>query len=142
MFDVRFLNDGRARSRAGAEVRHRAPDVRRTASSVFFSAAGAKLRGDVILDGHDVLPVLRGEQPSPRKEMFWEFRGQKAARVANYKWIESDKAKGFYDLSADVGEKHDLSAIMPVLAADIRARWSVWRKQMGAVEPRGPFRDY
>jgi hypothetical protein len=74
--------------------------------------------------------------------MFWEFRGQKAARVGNYKWIESDKAGGLYDLTADSGETHDLSADMPDHVASIRAQWSSWRKGMDAAEPRGPFRDY
>ena len=74
--------------------------------------------------------------------MFWEFRGEKAARVGNYKWIDSDRAKGLYDLASDPGEQHDLSAGKPDVAADIAARWTAWRKQMDAAEPRGPFRDY
>lgn len=106
------------------------------------AAAGAKLPEGVILDGHDVLPVLTGKSPSPRKEMFWEFRGQKAARIGNYKWIESDKANGLYDLTSDIGEKNDLSAAMSDVAADVRARWTAWRKQMDTADPRGPFRDY
>ena len=57
-----------------------------------------------ILDGFDMLPVLRGEMKSPRTEMFWQRRGDKAARVGNWKWIESEKAKGLYDLSADIGD--------------------------------------
>src|SRR4029450_10991693 len=28
-------------------------------------------RRDVVLDGFDMLPTLRGEAPSPRQEMFW-----------------------------------------------------------------------
>jgi hypothetical protein len=37
---------------------------------------------------------------------------------------------------------NDLSSSMPQLAADLRNRWSKWREQMDATEPRGPFRDY
>jgi arylsulfatase A-like enzyme len=106
------------------------------------AAAGAKLPEDVTLDGYNMLPVLSGESPSPRKEMFWEFRGQKAARVGDYKWIESERASGLYDLASDLGEKNDLSAAKPEVAADLRTRWLDWRKEMGAAEPRGPFRDY
>lgn len=43
------------------------------------------------LDGFDMLPVLRGEQPSPRAEMFWQRRGDKAARVGDWKWVESSR---------------------------------------------------
>ena len=74
--------------------------------------------------------------------MFWEFRGQKAARIGNYKWLDADKATGLYDLASDVGEKQDLSKTKPELATDISARWAAWRKQMDEAEPRGPFRDY
>ena len=102
----------------------------------------SKLPDGVVLDGHNMLPFLTGEAPSPRKEMFWEFRGQKAARVGIYKWIESAKANGLFDLSADIGEKNDIAPAMPDLVADIRSRWATWRKQMDAAEPRGPFRDY
>ncbi len=105
-------------------------------------AAGLRNPGDIVLDGYDVFPVLRGEGPSPRKEMFWEFRGEKAARVGNYKWIDSAKAKGLYDLASDPGEKNDLSASQAEIAADIQSRWTAWHKELEAAEPRGPFRDY
>jgi arylsulfatase A-like enzyme len=106
------------------------------------AAAGAKTRDGVMLDGYDMLPTLAGQAPSPRQEMFWEFRGQKAARIGNYKWIASDRASGLYDLAADVGESSDLTQKNPALAADMAGRWDAWRKQMDQAEPRGPFRDY
>jgi arylsulfatase A-like enzyme len=106
------------------------------------AAAGAKPPEGLVLDGYDMLSTLQGKAGSPRKEMFWEFRGQRAARVGNYKWIDSDRAKGLYDLQADPGEKHDLSASQPQLAAKLAARWTAWQKEMEAAEPRGPFRDY
>ena len=46
------------------------------------------------LDGYNMLPVLAGEARRRGQEMFWEFRGQKAARVGNYKWIESRAGQG------------------------------------------------
>lgn len=106
------------------------------------AAAGAQPPKDTILDGYNLLPVVADRQPSPRKEMFWEFRGQKAARVGNYKWIESDKVNGLYDLAADTGEQHDLTAAKPDVAADLRDRWTKWRAAMEQAEPHGPFRDY
>jgi arylsulfatase A-like enzyme len=105
-------------------------------------AAGAKTPDGVILDGYDMLPTLAGQAPSPRQEMYWEFRGQKAARIGNYKWIDSDRASGLYDLATDIGESKDLTANHPALAGDIASRWTAWQKQMDQAEPRGPFRDY
>jgi arylsulfatase A-like enzyme len=106
------------------------------------AAAGAKLPAGVTLDGYDMVPTLAGRAPSPRTEMFWEFRGQKAARVGNYKWLDSDASRGLYDMSSDIGEKTDLSSKLPEKSASIAAKWSTWRKQMDDAEPRGPFRDY
>jgi arylsulfatase A-like enzyme len=106
------------------------------------AASGATLPDGLALDGYDMLPTLADKTPSPRKEMFWEFRGQKAARIGNWKWIDSEKSKGLFDLSADVSETTDLSASKPQLAADMASRWAEWRQQMDAAEPRGPFRDY
>jgi arylsulfatase A-like enzyme len=45
-----------------------------------LAATGAKAPEGVKLDGFDMLPILRGEAKSPRKAMFWQRRGDKAAR--------------------------------------------------------------
>jgi len=106
------------------------------------AAAGAKLLPGVKLDGFDLLPVLRGERKSPRTEMFWQRRGDKAARVGQWKWVESAKGGGLFDLSTDLAETHDLSAEKPNVLARVKGRFEAWRKEMDAAEPRGPFRDY
>jgi arylsulfatase A-like enzyme len=116
-----------------------------TALDVFptlAKAAGAELPKGVTLDGFDMLPVLRGDSPSPREEMFWQRRDDKAARVGRYKWVESAKGAGLFDLEKDVGEKNDLSRERPELLAQVKGRWQAWRKAMDDAEPRGPFRDY
>lgn len=106
------------------------------------AAAQATIPQGVTLDGHDMLPVLAGKAPSPREAIFWEYRGQKAARVGSWKWIDSDVARGLYDLSRDLSEQQDVTAEHPDVAARIAAQWNAWRAEMEAAEPRGPFRDY
>jgi arylsulfatase A-like enzyme len=108
----------------------------------FCAISGAKPPEGVKLDGFDMMPVLRGEMKSPRKEMFWQRRGDKAARVGNWKWLESTKGNGLYDLSTDIGEKHDLSKEKPEVLQMVKGRFDAWRKEMDECEPRGPFRDY
>jgi arylsulfatase A-like enzyme len=108
----------------------------------FCAAAGAKPPAGIVLDGHDMLPVLAGKVKSPRAEMFWQRRDDKAARVGNFKWVESAKLKGLYDLSTDIEERKDLSVEKPDVLARVKARFDAWRKEMDAAEPRGPFRDY
>ena len=80
----------------------------------FCAAAGREPPEEVVLDGYDMSGVLKKGQPSPRREMFWQFREERAARIGSFKWIDGMKAKGLFDLTIDPGEKHDLSAEQPV----------------------------
>jgi arylsulfatase A-like enzyme len=107
-------------------------------------AAIASVRPDekIPLDGFDLLPVLRGERPSPRTEMFWQRRGDSAARIDQWKWIRTPKGTSVFDLAAEPGEAHDLGAERPDLVRTLEARFNAWRQAMDAAEPRGPFRDY
>jgi arylsulfatase A-like enzyme len=107
-----------------------------------LAAAGSKGPEGVKLDGFDMLPVLRGEVKSPRTEMFWQRRGDKAARFENWKWLDSAKGRGLYDLSTDLGETKDLSGERPEVVEMMKKRFEAWRAEMDASEPRGPFRDY
>ena len=52
--------------------------------------------------------------------MFWQRRKDRAARVGNYKWVESARGNGLFDLSKDIGERHDLSAEQPEVLARLR----------------------
>ena len=104
--------------------------------------AGAELPEGVTYDGFDLLPVLAGRESSPRREMFWERRGDRAARVGHYKWVESARGGGLFDLADDISERHDLSEEKPEVLAELKSRFAAWKSEMDASEPRGPFRDY
>ncbi len=108
----------------------------------FGSLAGARLPGGVKLDGINMMPMLEGKPAVGRKEMFFQQKGNRSARVGNWKWIDAAYGRGLFDLSRDRGETNDLAAERPEMAARIEARWRAWRKEMDDSEPRGPFRDY
>lgn len=105
-------------------------------------AAKVKPPSGVVLDGSDMTRVLAGKEPSPRNEMFWERRGDRAARAGEWKWLQSPQGSGLFDLSADIGEKNDLSKEKRDVLREMRSRFAAWRKQMAEAEPRGPFRDF
>lgn len=109
---------------------------------MFTNLAGGTLPEDVVYDGFDMLPVLAGKEKSQRSEMFWERRSDRAARVGKYKWVESARGSGLFDLSTDVAEQHDLSEKKPEVLARVKSRFFAWKEEMEAAEPRGPFRDY
>lgn len=106
------------------------------------AAAGVRPPRDVILDGFDMTPVLAGKTKSSRKEMFWQRRGDRAARVGNWKWVDSARGSGLFDLSQDIGEQHDLSKERPEVLRMVQARFAAWKKEMDEAEPRRPFRDF
>jgi arylsulfatase A-like enzyme len=113
-----------------------------------LAATGTAAPSGLVLDGFNILPVLAGEQPSPRKEMFWQNLYERSARVGSKKWhTVYDQKKGkeieyVFDLAADEGEQHDLSTERPELREKLAGRFAAWRAEMDAAEPRGPFRDY
>ena len=117
-----------------------------------LKVAGAT-RPDAILDGFDMMPVLRGQGASPRNEMFWlhehgaSDRVQQAARIGTWKWVHSrvdgEERGGLFNLASDIGEQNDLSARNPEMLAMLKARYEAWQWEMDhAIEPRGPFRNY
>ena len=106
------------------------------------ASTGAKPPGGIPLDGFDMLPVLQGKTKSPRKEMFWQRRLDKGARVGHWKWVESSRGNGLFDLRKDLSENEDLSQERPDMLAKLKSRFQNWKRKMAAAEPRGPFRDY
>jgi arylsulfatase A-like enzyme len=105
-------------------------------------AAGIRPPRGAILDGFDMTPVLAGKRKSSRKEMFWQRRGDKAARVGNWKWVKSSRGSGLFDLSKDISEQKDLSKEKPDVLRMVKSRFAAWEKLMADAEPRGPFRDF
>ena len=107
------------------------------------SATGANLPKNVVLDGFDWWPVVRGEQESPRKEMFWKRKNLLGARVGRWKWVDmGGNGGGLFDLKTDIGEQRDLSHAKPEILKLVQDRYANWLKEMAGAEPRGPFRDF
>jgi arylsulfatase A-like enzyme len=108
----------------------------------FAKLAGAHAPRGVRLDGFDMMPLLENRAATQRREMYWQQRGNKAARVGEWKWIESKAGGGLFHLPSDPGEQKDLSVEKPDVRAMVKEKWNAWRKEMDQSEPRGPFRDY
>lgn len=106
------------------------------------AAAGIPLDASITLDGYNMLPTLRGDEVSPRKNMFWQRRDEKAARVGDWKWIQTSKGESLFNLARDIGEKHDLSKEDPARTKQLSTAFTQWKQEMDSAEPRGPFRDF
>ncbi len=109
----------------------------------FAAVTGALMRDDLRLDGFDWWPIVRGDEKSPRREMFWKRKDLIGARVGKWKWVDmGGKSGGLFDLESDIGEQNDLSAQQPEVLKMVKKRYANWLAEMNDADPRGPFRDY
>src|SRR5690606_16292827 len=106
------------------------------------AAAGLELPKATVYDGLNMLPVLLGKETSKRETLFWEFRGDYAARMGNWKWVRSKKGDGLFDLSKDIKEENDLSGKNPEVLEQLISRFTAWQASMAKAEPREPFKDF
>jgi arylsulfatase A-like enzyme len=103
------------------------------------------------LDGESFLPLLRGEQWSREKPLFWHFphygnQGDtpgSAIRAGEWKLLEFFEAghTELYHITQDPGEQRDMSAKEPDRLRELSALLHEWERSVGARRPvRNP--DY
>ncbi len=90
----------------------------------FAEAAGATIPEGLELDGRSILPTFLGGSQDPQDFLYWEFQGNQAVRIGDFKGFrpDGDPAKlRIYDLPHDPGENTNLVSSMPALAAEMNA---------------------
>ncbi len=97
---------------------------------------------DLTWDGFDMMPTWSGKSPSPRDRMFWQRRDDRAARIGKWKWVDSKRGGGLFDLDSDIGETQDMSSSHPDVLRELQLAFRQWREEMDAAEPREPFDDF
>jgi len=98
------------------------PDVMPTLAEL----AGTKSPDNI--DGISIVPILLGEDVVGRKQkkhefLYWEYKGQVAVRLGNWKAVQPGKKKSFelYDLSKDIGEQNNIAHEHPEILAKMKA---------------------
>jgi arylsulfatase A-like enzyme len=96
------------------------------------AAVGAKLPGDRVYDGRNMLPVLRGESKEPLHEaLFWyDGADQWAVRAGKWKLLSYKGSLELYDLSTDISEKNDISIENPQIVERLQHTYTAWKDQM------------
>ena len=99
---------------------------------------GSTLPGDRIIDGHDIWPILSGdEQVQSPYEAFYYYRDDRLQAVRSGKWKlhvfrpETGTTQILYDLEADVGETTDVSNQYPEVVRRLEALAEKAREDMG-----------
>ncbi len=97
-----------------------------------LAAAGGPLSGDHPLDGVDLVPYLTGQNNKPPHDtLYWRFGAQWAVRKGDFKLVHPPQAAvQLFNLSADIGEQHDLAGEKPELVKELEKSWKEWDSQL------------
>jgi arylsulfatase A-like enzyme len=124
-----------ARLPAGKVVRQAGITMDLTAT--FIAAAGAIPAQDRPLDGIDLLPILRGEQPEVTRTFCWRIdrntRRQKAVRHGPWKYVHDAGYLHFlYNLDDDIGERRNVAIHNPEIVRELQQRLHAWEAEVDA----------
>lgn len=108
-----------------------------------LAACGVAAKEGVAFDGVNLLPVLQGTAPSPKRAIFTQWhRGDAPEAYRNAAVIMQQfklvDGKELYDLHADRAEEKDLAAAQADVAADLRAQYDAWFKDVCATRGFAP----
>ena len=81
--------------------------------TTFAAAARARLPGDRVIDGVDLLPYVRGEADGvPHETLFWRQGHQQTVLHQGWKMIRADRPESvwLFDLANDPTEQRDVAA--------------------------------
>lgn len=103
------------------------------------------------VDGVNLVPLLKDEGRPARDTLYWHYphygnQGGSpggAVREGDWKLIEffEDHRVELYNLRADAGERHNVAALLPERAEQLRKKLTAWRTSVGAEMPT-PNPDY
>jgi arylsulfatase A-like enzyme len=90
--------------------------------------AGIQPVGDKPLDGHNLAPLLLGQETTrPDRTLFAHWNDKVSVRTQQYRLDQHGK---LYDPAADPAQKNDLSSAQPEVAAKLRAAVAAWRRDV------------
>jgi arylsulfatase A-like enzyme len=104
--------------------------------------AGGTVPEDRPMDGYDLLPLLSGQGPSPRRELF-HYQGATLEAIRQGAWKlrlvapPAGRAAGaappaepeLFDLDRDPGERFNVAADHPDVVARLRTRLEEFRRE-------------
>ena len=98
-------------------------------SATFRDITGAKYPKKILGNktksplGKSLLPVFKGEEREPHKEIYWHFSRANAVRQGDLKVVRAGKAWELYDLKADPTETNNLAKESPEKTTELAKMW-------------------
>jgi len=97
------------------------------------AAAGGKAPADRTMDGHDIMPLLTGDGEVPH-EYFYYFLGDHLQGVRQGPWKfrkeNADAEAELYHLGRDPGERYNVAAAEPEIAASLMERLAAFAEEV------------
>ncbi len=112
------------------------PVICQDAFTTILAAAGVKPPSDRIIDGKNVLPVLRGGSTRHLHDsLFWAWvkpnmKEKWAIRRGKWKLLSDKGRVELYDLESDISETKDLAGQKPELVKELTKIFKDWRAKM------------
>ncbi len=107
------------------------PSVAMDLTATMLAAAGQN-EATAALDGSDLLPILKNEEVESAPPFFWRFGAMWAVRKDNWKYVLDNGTQFLFDLDADIGERNNLFATHPEVAAELREALVEWNQTVRA----------
>ncbi len=85
--------------------------------------------------GRSLVPIFNKKIREPHEGLYWEHEGNKAARLANWKWVSvyPDYIDELYDLDTDPVESNNLALEFPNQLERIKNKWQHWADEIGVI---------
>ncbi|WP_298239005.1 sulfatase-like hydrolase/transferase [uncultured Algibacter sp.] len=97
-----------------------------------LAAANITKADDLVLDGANLLPYLKGEKTgNPHNKLFWRKLEEAGARIGNYKMVRlQDYGATLYNLKEDLGETTNLETTHSKEFQQLQGELRNWESQM------------
>jgi len=104
-------------------------------SVTMLDAAGVQADPDYPFDGVSLLSVLENPSATFPRPLHWrmKYRGQRAMRDGDYKYLMIDGIEYLFNIPADQRERANLAKTYPERLQQMRAAWDAWNQTMPAI---------
>ncbi len=104
-------------------------------SVTMLAAAGVRADVDYPFDGVSLLPVLAKPSDTFHRPLHWrmKYRGQRAMREGDYKYLMVDGIEYLFNIPADQRERANLAKVQPEKLQQMRTAWESWNQTMPAI---------
>jgi arylsulfatase len=104
-------------------------------SATFREITGAKYPKEILGNktkpplGKSLIPIFKGKERKPHKEIYWRFNRANAVRQGDLKVVRAGKSWELYDLKADPTETKNLAKERPKKTAELAQMWEDWNEE-------------